>query len=704
LSASLCTLFLGYFCSVERVAAQPAAQPTATVAGAPAANSSSQPAPLPAAGSAVTSVTTTTSIAAPTVAPVGMAVPEPEPEIAWDLLHRRYNTWNGPTGGLYLLDGRSGEPGAVRVQLGIEGFVGSNVLVQGDHISVSNQSLALSVTTTENLELFATLSNHTANETHPDRRTLDAIGDISLGGKLGTRLGKVVDVGGDIRTTLLNKVGASGFEWGATSLWLRSALAIDLQGLEKPFPFIARFNVGYLLDNSAVLVRDTENERYESVVGAAAKGDETRHLINRFERLAMGVNRLDRFTFGVGAELPLELAKQFYIHPIVEWQLGLPVNRQNYDCPFVASDPLAGKKNAPSGDDSCYERSPSAIPMNLSFAVRVVPPVRGLSALIGVDVGLSGTNMFVRELAPNLPWRVLFALSFDYDARPVPPPIVVQQQPAAAVVAQVASGRVRGAVSSPDGQPIADAYVHFADRPLTTLATGLDGHFVSEPLPPGPVALDVSHPDYEPSRCVAVLLEGGADAEVHCTMTPKPSVGKLQGQVFDNVGAPLNGARVIITGPTNALVMSDERGAFSAEQLAAGAYSLRVEAGGYFTRLFKAQVEARSSTMLTPSLTRKPITPSVVMTGHSLDAPALAFKTDTSTELGSAALESIAEIAELMLTRPDLYLQVQGYGPDAVASSRALLIKQRLVDAGVAESHIEAVGGGKTRVRLTLRE
>jgi OmpA-OmpF porin, OOP family len=666
-------------------------------AAAPVAASGSAPPPTAAAGAAVVTTTTTVAPAAAPTAPT---------EVAWDLLHRRYNTWSGPTGGLFLLDGRAGEPGAIRVQLGLDGFVGSNILLEGDHISVSEQSLSLSGTVTENLELFAALANRTANETRPDHRTLDSIGDVSLGGKLGTQLSDVVDVGADLRLTFLNKVGGGGFDWGATSVWLRSALGIDLQRMEKPVPLIFRFNAGYLLDNSSVTIRGTENDRYEQVVGAQAKSDEVRHLINRFERLAMGVNRIDRFTFGAGAEVPLELAKQFYMHPIVEWQLGLPVNRQKYDCPFVASDPLAGERNAPQGDDSCYERSPSVMPMNLTLAVRVVPPVRGLSALLGVDIGLTGTDKFVRELQPNLPWRFMFAISYDYDARPAPPP--VQPPPVAAVIAPapvVVNGRVRGLVTTPDGQPVADARVRFTEQPLlTALATGADGRFVSEPLTPGAVALEVSHPDYEPTQCAAVLLPGAGDAEVRCTMTPKPLYGKLQGQVLDAWGAPVAGARVILSGPSNAMAVSDARGAFSADQLSPGSYSLRVEAAGYFVRNSRADIEARSTSLLSPSLTRKPITPSVTISGHTMDAPALTFKTDTSTELNSAALESIAEIADYMLTRTDLYLQVQGYGTDAVASARALLIKQRLVEAGVAESHIEAVGGGKNRVRLTLHE
>ncbi|HEX4353757.1 MAG TPA: carboxypeptidase-like regulatory domain-containing protein, partial [Polyangiales bacterium] len=500
------------------------------------------------------------------------------------------------TGGLYLLDGRNGAPGAVRAQLGIDGFGGSSVFVQGDHVTVSNQSLSLSVTATDNLEFFATLNNRAANETRPDNRSLDAIGDVSIGAKVGARLGQVVDIGGDLRGTFMDKVGGGTFDWGATSLWLRSALSIDLQRLDRPVPFIARFNIGYMLDNSGVLVRSTENARYDALNTSTAKGDEVLHLINRFEREAMGINRLDRFTFGAGVEVPLELAKQFYLHPIVEWQLGLPVNRQDYDCPFVASDPRAGKRATT--DDSCYERTPSVIPMNLSIAARIVPPVRGLSALIGVDIGLTGTNTFVRELAPNLPWRILFAVSFDYDARPLPPPTVVAPPPVAAVVAPVVAlnARIQGVVATPEGMPVVGALVHFTDRELTTLSTGADGRFVTEPLPPGPVTMDVTAPDYQPGQCSAVVPEGGVAAEARCTLTPKPLVGKLQGQLLETTGAPVSGARVIISGPTQALELSDDRGNFVADQLVPGGYTVRIEAGGYFIKLMRIDIVAHADT------------------------------------------------------------------------------------------------------------
>jgi hypothetical protein len=628
------------------------------------------------------------------------ATPSAEPPLAWDLLHRRYNSWNGPTGGLFLLDGRAGEPGAVRVQLGLDAFGGSDYLHDGDHIEVAGQTLALSVTAQENFEFFAGLANRASTQTRPSEVSLDALGDVTLGGKFGGRLSKVTDLGGDLRIILTNKTGGGGFEWGATNLWIRSALSFDLQGLEKPVPFVARFNIGYLFDNTAQLVTDVEDARYARLTGAARKSDETEHLVSRFERLATGVNRFDRMTLGVGFEVPLQVAERFYLHPVAEWQLGLPVNRQNYDCPYVANIEDAGTAQSP--QDSCYERDPGVVPMNLALAVRVVPPVRGLSGLIGVDIGLTGTSLFVRELSPNLPWRVLFAVSYDYDARPAPPPVVIEQPlvPVAASVAQ-ATGRVQGVVTATDGTPIADARVNFTDRTLTALATGTDGRFTSEPLPPGPVGIQATHPEYEPGSCTAVIAELGGDAEVHCTLGAKPLVGKVQGQVLDSSG-PVTGARVMFTGPSEVpLLMTDARGAFMAENLSPGVYTVKIEAGGYFARQLKANVEPRSTTLVNPTLARRPITPVISVRADAVVAPTLRFQGE-STELDGSSLAAVAELADLLLTRTDLYLQIQGYGVDAVAMARALVIKQRLVEAGVPEIRIEAVGGGQRSMRFVL--
>jgi hypothetical protein len=298
---------------------------------------------------------------------------------------------------------------------------------------------------------------------------------------------------------------------------------------------------------------------------------------------------------------------------------------------------------------------------------------------------------------------VLFAISYDYDARPPPPPVIVEQPvPVAAAPVAPPTGRVQGIVSATDGTPIADARVSFTDRTLTALATASDGRFTSEPLPPGAVGLAATHPDYEPGTCTAVIADLGGDAEVRCTLGAKPLVGKIQGQVLDSAGSAVAGARVMLQGPTDVpLLVTDARGAFMVENLSPGVYTVKVEAGGYFMRQLKANVEPRATTLTSPTLTRKPITPAIQVRDDAVVAPTLRFQGE-STELDASSLSAVAELADLLLNRTDLYLTIQGYGVDAVAMARALVIKQRLVEAGVPEIRIEAKGGGKRSMRFVL--
>jgi OmpA-OmpF porin, OOP family len=479
-----------------------------------------------------------------------------------------------------------------------------------------------------------------------------------------------------------------------------------LEKLANPIPLLFRLNLGYIFDNSAVVLEATENARYKKLSDPAAKSDETGHLVSRFERYAMNVNRMDRLSVGLGVELPLKVAEQFYLHPVLEWQMGLPLNRQGYDCPYVVDTEDIGTNK--SDVDSCYERNMSSLPMNLGFGVRVVPPVRGLSAVLGVDIGLLGTTTFVRDLAPNTPWRVLVALSYDYDARPQPTaagylPVDTHEEGQAVAVAAAPTGRVQGSVAMPDNRAIANARVKYVGLPLTDMITGDDGHFVTEPMPPGQVTLEVVHPEFDTTRCTATIAAAGGDVPLLCSPKPRPIVGRVNGQVVEAAGQTVAAARVIVTGPTSSLQLTDQQGNFVLADLQPGSYQLRVEAGGYFIQLSSFTIEGRVTIPLSVSLRRKPIAPTITFVGDSVEAPTIQYATDTATIPLGTSQAAIAELADLLLSRPDLYLQVVGFGPtNDVGLARAQVIKQKLVEAGVPVAHVDAAGGGITKMRFVL--
>ncbi|HEX2677003.1 MAG TPA: carboxypeptidase-like regulatory domain-containing protein, partial [Polyangiales bacterium] len=433
-----------------------------------------------------------------------------EEKLAWDLLHRRYNTWLGPTGGLFLVDGSTGEPGALRVQLGLDLFSGDDVLFKGDHVEQESQALSLSWTAVKLFEVYASLSNRSTSESLPKPATIASLGDLALGGKVGGKIAPLFYLAGDLRAAFASQIGGGGDTLAATNLGLRSELSAHFEELPDPIPLVLRFNVGYLFDNTSKLVSEIEANRYKSLPANKAKAsNETGHLVTRFERLGNNLNRLDRLSLGLGAEVPLEVTERFYLHPLLEWRMDIPVNRQGYDCPFVKNDPKAG--SIESAQDSCYERtSGNAFPMNLAFGVRAVPPVRGVSMVLAVDFGLLGANKMVRELSPNLPYRLMLALGYDYDARPAPkPPAPVVVEPPK----PPPSGRIQGVVTSSEGGPVAGAIVAFTDHDVSAVATSSDGHFISEAFAPGDVHMEVNAPEFETGSCVALIPGPGGNVE-----------------------------------------------------------------------------------------------------------------------------------------------------------------------------------------------
>jgi hypothetical protein len=381
--------------------------------------------------------------------------------------------------------------------------------------------------------------------------------------------------------------------------------------------------------------------------------------------------------------------------------VGIPVNRQGYDCPFFSSDPNRGTPQ--STDDTCLDDAGGkAYPMNIAIGVRVVPPVRGLSALLAVDFGLTGTDTFVRELEPTLPYRLVLALGYDFDARP-PEKVMVEKLVEVAKPEPV-TGRLSGKVLA-DGsrEPVSGASVELVGLGLTPQASATDGSFLSYALAPGQINLTVSHPDYEPGSCSALIPETGGDVPVECTLVALPKTGTLRGRVIDAYGAPVAGARLQLTGPSSPDVIADSAGMFESAGLPEGTYRVRVESNAHLLKLGSFTIVPRQTTQLELSVMARPAKASVSVRGGAISAPLVKFAGD-ATELDAPASAQLAEVADLLLRSPELRrVRIEGSGDDALALTRALMIKQRLVDLGVDETRLDATGGsGGARVKLVL--
>jgi OmpA-OmpF porin, OOP family len=651
----------------------------------------------------------------------GDAEAQPEAREAQRL--RASNSWYGSAGGFHIVDAAAGPSGTFRLQLGMDAFTGSDFMIVGDGNDSMGATLSLGWTVIEPLELYAAFANHANYNTAENPALLQVFGDAVLGAKVWADVEPWFYLGGDLRFVVLNAVGDIGPVLSAMSYGLRFNATADLRQIEEPVPLIVRFNLDYLFDNSANLIEDVEDRRYR----------------------ALGPDA-DMLTFGLGFELPLRAAQDFYVHPLLEWTLGVPVNRQGYSCLLVPGG--AGRADP----DGCLEiEGLAAMPSVLTLGARMFPPVRGLSFGLGLDVGLSGTSTFVRELVATRPWAFLLTVGYAVDPRPRPAQVREVE-----IVREVAKPepprpRVQGeVVDSSTSGPVAGAVIRYPGRELSAQQSDAQGRFVSYELAPGEVQFEVGHPDYETRTCVAVLPSpslgrpaapaapgqpepapeqdarpatnpylyggsgaprGGAAAEsalvsMRCELTAKPRAGSMRGLVRAEGGEPIANARVQLTGPSSQELASDGQGQFSAENLAAGSYSARVEADGYLIKL--TAVEIAPGQLASPEITLapKPKQSQVELTKQEVRIRKEIFFKTNSAEISEKSSGLLSEIADVLLRNPQVTLiEIQGHtdatgtaeGNLQLSQQRADSVRQALIDAGVDGSRMVTKGYGDTR-------
>lgn len=614
--------------------------------------------------------------------------------VPWGLRHRRYNTVDGATGGLFLSDPSSGAPGSVRLQLAFDVFSGSDFLRTGDEIAQSGQTLSVSWTAVRSFEVYASMRARGTSSEQPVSEEIHLLGDTTFGFKAFAPVGSFIHLGGDLWFALMNDMGGAGLLLEATQIGARGDLAFDLRDLDDPVPFVGRVELAYLFDNSAKIADAEEDARHAALANPMTPAKEVRHLVNRFERFGLGINRVDQLHIGLGAEAPFAVTDDLYLAPLVEWRLGIPINRQGYDCTFYASDSSAGTRDG--GDDTCVDQAGlSSWPMNLALGARVVPPVRGVSLMLAVDFGFTGADDFVRELAPNPPFVAFVALGYDYDARPAPGPAAAPPPPA--------TGRVRGlVVAQGTGVPVPGATVRFVGQGLDPQLADAAGRFTSPAFDPGEIPLEVTHPEYGPAPCTATIPASGGDVDARCVLAPLPPFGRIEGRVVDLFGGPVAGARVQFVGSAAPELTSDATGAFARGDLAPGVYTLRIESSAHLVRVVRVDVVERHTAHAFATLLARPRTPGVEVKGGQVRASGLVFQGD-ATDLSPTAALAVAELADLLLRDPSLvFVRIQGDGSGGRALARAVTVKQRLVDAGVSDARLDASTEPAKRLTITI--
>jgi outer membrane protein OmpA-like peptidoglycan-associated protein len=191
-------------------------------------------------------------------------------------------------------------------------------------------------------------------------------------------------------------------------------------------------------------------------------------------------------------------------------------------------------------------------------------------------------------------------------------------------------------------------------------------------------------------------------------LQPQRKQGAISGQVKDEQGQPVAGARIEITGALTSLVTSDASGLFAVLEAPEGTYRLRVDAVGYMIQLVEIELRERETATPQIILLKAAETAHVRRTGSELSLEQqIAFEINQA-EILPASEGLLREIADALLRNRDITLiEIQGHTDDrgdhdqnvALSQARADAVRGWLIKHGIESSRLSARGYGPDRPR-----
>jgi outer membrane protein OmpA-like peptidoglycan-associated protein len=631
-----------------------------------------------------------------------------EKEDEWAVRDRQMNEASTLTGGIGLVHtqhAQGGAPGQFRVGFTTEfmsaGFLctttfpcpsptgaGSVTSDSTDHIG-GRLSLDMQVLSWLDTYLATSALANSNNENRP--ALLQVLGDSVLGAKAHGNVNKWFSAGGGFELWLVNGTGAVGLAGGGTGAKFRGLATADLRGLEKKIPVRISTNLTYVLDRTGAVVKDVE----------AARGAP----ITRIERYGLNINRVDHFDIHLGAEL---FAAKEKVRPFLEYQVAIPVNRQDYLC----------RTTNPSGD-KCLANEKLA-PSSLTLGARFFPWKRGFNVLAALDVGVTGVGTFIEEVRPTPPWMLYLGAGWAFDTQDRPP--IIEERIVEKPSVKPPGRKVRGFVHE-EGQAtgVAGAVVSWDNHPeLTSLVTGADGRFLTHDLDEGPYVFGVKAEGYKPGQCTTTVVRpgraaappkaapaapaapppapAGGEVQLDCVVEALPRVGNVVGHVRDKDGNPVASAsvRVVDSARKELTGSSDPQGGFRFEALGPGEAQVTVDADGYLASTEKVDVKARQDNASDIVLQKRPKDPLVKVGANEITIKQqVQFAVDSATILPqSNAL--LTEIADALVKNPRIKrVEVQGHTDNTGTADRNKQLSEDRASSVVAWLTSHGVGGDR---------
>lgn len=439
--------------------------------------------------------------------------------------------------------------------------------------------------------------------------------------------------------------------WQGMSPGLGALLSYDLRKAGVPLVFHA--NASFFIDQSV----DFDDQ----------SGDLTRRTaldIVTFNQLRAGAGLEGRFVAGpVG------------IRPFLEYTV---------DAPLGASGPP---------------------PMRLTPGVRVLP-WRGLYLDGLVEIGL--TKPTQPGLIPLAPWQLQFALGWQMGVDPtaggteVVEKVVTKER----LVAQApTTGRLQGVITdAATKKPLGEAVVQLAGR--NRILTEADGRYVVEAMEPGPVKVVATHPGYEPREKSGTVDKGGllnVDLSLPALPPEPPKPMAIRGTVLNETEKPL--VSTVSIPAAGVAQKSSEAGEFTLS-VPSGEQIVEASAPGYLTQARRLSGNPGDALVVDFVLKPVPKQTLVVLKKDKIEIKKqVHFATNRDVILPDSA-PLLDQIAGTILEHDKLKLiRIEGHtddqGDDAynldLSNRRAKAVMRALLERGVADQRLKAVGYGETK-------
>lgn len=660
-----------------------------------------------------------------------------------------HNNLYGSTGLLRISDAGSGEAGTFRMGILGEWFTSKGFLCTEDYPCGNKTedrstrfgtTVSLSLTPLSFLEVFGSFrSQGTSNDVgYP--KLLQSLGDSILGvkGFMPSKPDRMFRFGGELQVLMLSSSGSVGPMGKSTGLRVRAMGTLDLTTKEKPIPFRTYLNIGYHLDNSGQVIKETEEKRGNMP-------------ITRLERFGLAINRTDAVELGLAVEAPLK-----YVRPFLGYTVDIPTNRQGYVC-----DP--SKATTRAFGDECLgaKHSFGYIPSRLSIGARGYPVLKGLSAMLALDIGVTGTKKFLEELSPQPKWTLFFGLGYAVDVIE-PEPVVKVEQVGRLVAPQAAPQRVIRArvIEKGTTTPVVGAVAVIPGSNAGGYVTGPEGVFETRSVEYGTYTFQLTAEGYEAGACTIEVqpqqpgqqpygaqqpyanpqgydaqgqptygtapeqpqpqpasgyytgAQGDTGAQIieaACEMQALPKMGNAVGRVSDaETSKPIGGVAVVITDAAGQQhrATTDDSGAFRIDNLTPGVVQVSAESEKFFVHNSSANIEPRKDADVVIQLNARPKRANVIVTKTQIIIrKQINFETDSAVIKGeSTAL--MEEIADVFRRNPEVKMvEVQGHTDNTgsrehnqdLSERRANAVKEWLVSHGISADRLDAKGYGQTR-------